>query len=137
MIPPEAVAEEALGSGETPSQQAPKVTCKDSQDPHLVKPSPEDVSSEPLRSDANSPPGTHHASKSRTTTGVQIKLEKAVRALATARELLSVKQNKLITTPLRTKEARVPLNREVKELKAQCKEWDKKCSQYRQKLDKL
>jgi len=43
----EAVAEEALGSRETPSQQAPKETSEDSQDLHLVKSSPEDVSSEP------------------------------------------------------------------------------------------
>ena len=43
-IPPEAVAEEALGSRETPSQQDPKVTCEDTQDLDLVKSSPEDVS---------------------------------------------------------------------------------------------
>merc|ERR1712157_327403 len=66
----EAVAEEPLGSRETPSQQAPKETSEDSQDLHLVKPSPEDVSSEPHRSDANSPPGTHHASTSRATTTI-------------------------------------------------------------------
>ena len=36
-----------MGSGETPSQQVPKVSCKASQDLHPVKSSPEDVSSEP------------------------------------------------------------------------------------------
>ena len=55
------VATKELDSGETPSQQAPKATSEDSQDLHLVKPSPEDVSSEPHRSDANPPPGTNHA----------------------------------------------------------------------------
>ena len=40
------------------------------QDLPLVKFSPVDVSSEPCRSDANSPPGTHHASTSRATTAI-------------------------------------------------------------------
>merc|ERR1719442_65600 len=49
---PQVVAEEAMGSRETPSQQDPKVTCEDTQDLHPVKPSPEDVSSEPHCCDA-------------------------------------------------------------------------------------
>jgi len=55
---PQVVAEEALGSRETPSRQDPKVTFKDTQDLHLVKPSPKDVSLEPHRSDASQSPGT-------------------------------------------------------------------------------
>lgn len=58
---PQVFAEEALSSRETPSQQDPKVTFEDTQDLHLVNASPKDVSLEPHRSDANSPPDTHHA----------------------------------------------------------------------------
>merc|ERR1711862_356243 len=46
------LAEDELGSGETTSQQDPKDSCEASQDLHLVNASPEDVSSEPLCSDA-------------------------------------------------------------------------------------
>merc|ERR1712176_345828 len=65
-IPPETVAEEALGSRETPSQQDPKGTCKDSQDLHLVNASPEDVSSEPHVANCSSATATilHSSRKS-------------------------------------------------------------------------
>ena len=74
--------EEVLGSRETPSQQDPKVTCKNFQDLHLVKSSPKDVSLEPHYSYANPPTGTHYAKRSfrssRTTKPEsQIKLKEA------------------------------------------------------------